>query len=289
LLVVLGDRFEILAAAQAAMLARIPMAHIHGGELTEGLIDDAIRHSLTKMSHLHFVSADPYRARVIQLGESPDRVWNVGAPGLDAIRRIPRMDRDTLSDSLGFDLRVPYFLVTYHPLTLFDEGSDGVDALFGALASFPEYKLLVTGANADTGNSRIAEAIQKFAAAYPGRVFSAISLGQQRYLSALAHAEVVIGNSSSALIEAPSFRVPTVNIGSRQGGRIRAETVIDTAVDQKAIVEGIRKALSPPFRAKLINAASPFGDGHASERIRDVLAQYPLDGLLVKRFWDVAQ
>lgn len=288
LLVILGDRFEILAAAQAAMVARIPMAHIHGGELTEGLIDEAIRHSLTKMSHLHFVTAERYRERVIQLGESPDRVWNVGAPGLDAIRRIPRMDRGALSGSLGFDLRAPYFLVTYHPVTLVDGGRQGADALFGALAEFPEYRLLITGANADTGNSAVREAIQAFSAANPGRVFSAVSLGQQRYLSALAHAEAVIGNSSSALIEAPSFRVPTVNIGDRQRGRLRAMTVIDTPEEQRAIVEGIRKALSSSFRAGVKDAVSPFGDGHAAERIRDVLAQHPLDGLLVKRFQDIA-
>jgi len=288
LLVILGDRFEILAAAQAAMVARIPMAHIHGGELTEGLIDEAIRHSLTKMSHLHFVAAERYRERVIQLGESPDRVWNVGAPGLDAIRRLPRMDRSRLSESVGFDLMAPYFLVTYHPVTLTDSGREGVDALFGALAEFPEYRVLITGANADTGNSVVYQAIQAFSVANPARVCFVASLGQHFYLNALAHAEVVVGNSSSALIEAPSFRIPTVNIGDRQRGRIRASTVIDVPEEQKAIAEGIRKAISSSFRTGVKDAVSPFGDGHAAERMREVLAQHPLEGLLLKRFRDIA-
>ena len=287
LMVILGDRFEILAAAQAAMVARIPIAHIHGGELTEGLIDEAIRHSLTKMSHLHFVTTERYRERVIQLGEAPDRVWNVGAPGLDAIRRLPRLDRESLSASIGFDLRARYFLVTYHPLTLSEGGREAIDALFAALAEFPAYRILITGVNADPGNRVVREAIRDFSAANPGRVHVVESLGQHRYLSALAHAEVVVGNSSSALIEAPSLRVPTVNVGDRQRGRIRAATVIDAIENRLAIAEAIRTALSPAFREGLRDAESPFGDGHAAERIRDILAVHPLEGLLVKRFWDV--
>lgn len=288
LMVILGDRFEILAAAQAAMVSRIPMAHIHGGELTEGLIDEAIRHSLTKMSHLHFVTAEGYRDRVIQLGESPERVWNVGAPGLDSIRRLPRLDRHELSESVGFDLTVPYFLVTYHPVTLAQDAQHAVSALFEALAAFPQYRILITGVNADTGNGVVRDVIHAYSAAQPGRVFSTVSLGQQRYLSAMAHAEAVIGNSSSALIEAPALKVPTVNVGDRQRGRIRAASVIDVLEDTASIIEGIRKALSTGFRAVVRESVCPFGDGHAAERIREVLVRHPLEGLLMKRFHDIA-
>lgn len=289
LLVILGDRFEILAAAQAAMVLRIPIAHIHGGELTEGLIDEAIRHSLTKMSHLHFVAAERYRERVIQLGEDQDRVWTVGAPGLDAIRRLALLDRRALSDSIGFDLSGPYFLVTYHPVTLArrDE-TGGIGALLEALGAFPEHKILVTGVNADTDNGAIRNAIEAFSLANPGRVHTVVSLGQLRYLSSLSHADAVIGNSSSALIEAPSFKVPTVNVGDRQRGRLRAATVIDVNEDCQSIVEGIRSAISASFKAKIGDAVSPFGDGHAAERILAVLASHPLDGLLKKRFRDLA-
>jgi UDP-N-acetylglucosamine 2-epimerase (non-hydrolysing)/GDP/UDP-N,N'-diacetylbacillosamine 2-epimerase (hydrolysing) len=288
LLVILGDRFEILAAAQAAMVSRIPIAHIHGGELTEGLIDDAIRHSLTKMSHLHFVTAERYKDRVIQLGERPDRVWNVGAPGLDAIARLPLLDSKALSDSIGFDLTKPYFLVTYHPTTLSDQTHNAADALFDALLAFPDHNILVTGVNADTGNSAIRNVIQAHSMANPGKIFSVVSLGQLRYLSALSHANAVIGNSSSALIEAPSFKIPTVNIGDRQRGRIRASTVIDTPEDSASITKAIQKALSPAFQATLKNAVSPFGEGNASVQICEIIAEHPLNDILMKRFWDFA-
>jgi UDP-hydrolysing UDP-N-acetyl-D-glucosamine 2-epimerase len=286
LLVVLGDRFEILAAAQAAMILRIPIAHIHGGELTEGLIDEAIRHSLTKMSHLHFVAAEPYRQRVIQLGEAPERVWTVGAPGLDSIRLIPCPSRAELSESLGFDLTEPYFLVTYHPVTL-DPAGGGAVPLLAALAEFPGHRILFTGVNADPDNAPIREAIAAFAAARPGRVHAAVSLGQTRYLGALAHADAVIGNSSSGILEAPSLHVPTVNIGDRQRGRLRAASVIDASEDAVAIAAALRRALSGEFRAGLAAMQSPFGDGHASERMLEIIASHPLEGLLMKRFWDI--
>lgn len=286
LLVILGDRFEILAAAQAAMILRIPIAHIHGGELTEGVVDEAIRHSLTKMSHLHFVAAEPYRQRVIQLGEAPERVWTVGAPGLDSIRLIPRMSRAELSASLGLDLTEPYFLVTYHPVTL-NAANSGIAPLLAALAEFPEHRLLVTGVNADPGNAPIRAAFEALAATHPDRVRTAVSLGQHRYLSALAHADAVIGNSSSGLLEAPSFRTPTVNVGDRQLGRLRAASVIDAAEDAAAVAAAIRRAISADFRAGLADMQSPFGDGHASERMLEIIANHPLEGILVKRFRDI--
>lgn len=286
LLVILGDRFEILAAAQAAMILRIPIAHIHGGELTEGLIDEAIRHSLTKMSHLHFTAAEPYRQRVIQMGEAPERVWTVGAPGLDAIRLTPRLSRAELTESLGFDLTSPYFLVTYHPVTL-DGAGGGIAPLLAALTEFPGHRILFTGVNADPDNAPIREAIAGFAAARPGQVHTVISLGQKRYLGALAHADAVIGNSSSGILEAPSFRIPTVNIGDRQRGRLRAASVIDADEDATAISTAVRRALSADFRAGLTDMQSPFGDGHASERMLEIIATHPLERLLMKRFRDI--
>jgi UDP-N-acetylglucosamine 2-epimerase (non-hydrolysing)/GDP/UDP-N,N'-diacetylbacillosamine 2-epimerase (hydrolysing) len=289
ILVVLGDRFEIFAAAQAAMVARIPIAHIHGGELTEGLIDEAIRHSLTKMSHLHFVATETYRKRVIQLGESPRHVWNVGAAGVDAVRKMRLLDRDELSAATGFDLTAPYFVVTYHPVTLADEQADrGARALFTALERFPNHNIVVTGANADTGNGAVSREIESFSAAHPGRVFGCISLGQSRYLSALAHADAVLGNSSSGLIEAQVLRVPTVNVGDRQRGRVRAATVIDVGDDEQAIIEGVARALTPDFRAECRDAECPFGDGHSAEKIVKVLGEWPVEGLLIKQFYDMA-
>lgn len=288
ILVVLGDRFEIFAAAQAAMVARIPIAHIHGGELTEGLIDEAIRHSLTKMSHLHFVATEVYRKRVVQLGESPQHVWNVGATGVDAIRRMRLLDRGELSAATGFDLATPYFVVTYHPVTLADEQADrGARAMFAALERFPSHKIVVTGANADTGNGAVSREIESFSATHPGRVFSCISLGQGRYLSVLSHADAIIGNSSSGLIEGPVLRVPTVNVGDRQRGRVRAATVIDVGDNEQAIVAGIERALTPEFRAACRDAECPFGDGHSAERIVGVLGEWPLEGLLIKQFHDL--
>lgn len=289
LLVVLGDRFEVFAAAQAAMVARVPIAHIHGGELTEGLIDEAIRHSVTKMSHFHFVAAEPYRKRVIQLGEAPERVWNVGAPGLDAIVGTAFLDRQALSASIGFNLNRPYFLLTYHPVTLADvRAGGGISALLEALESFPEQGLLITGVNADSGNGAIQDALRVFSGRHPGRAHCCVSLGQQRYLSAMSHAEVVIGNSSSGLIEAPALKVATVNIGDRQRGRIRAASVIDVAEEPLAIAAGIRRALSEPFRAIVREVECPFGSGGASARIASILAEVSLDGVLIKSFRDLA-
>lgn len=288
IVVVLGDRYEIFAAAQAAMVARIPIAHIHGGELTEGLIDEAVRHAITKMAHLHFVSAEEYRKRVIQLGEAPDRVWNVGAPGLDAIGKLTRLDRAALSQDLGFDLTKPFFLITYHPVTLEQDGEDaGSSALFAALDEFKSHQMLITGVNADAGHEDIRRQIAVFEDANPGRVLVRTSLGQLRYLSAIAQADAVIGNSSSGLIEAPALKVPTVNIGIRQGGRLRASSVIDVDPDKTAIVAAIRKALSPEFRGEITSAASIFGNGTASAKIVDVLRDYPLDGILMKKFRDL--
>ncbi|MDO8877141.1 MAG: UDP-N-acetylglucosamine 2-epimerase [Pseudolabrys sp.] len=285
IVVVLGDRYEIFAVAQAAMVARIPIAHIHGGELTEGAIDDAIRHAITKMAHLHFVAAEEYRKRVIQLGEAADRVWNVGAPGLDAIRKLTLLDRAALSKELEFDVTRPFFLVTYHPVTL-AAADEGAEPLFRALETFADHVFVITGVNADTGHEGIRQQTVAFAKAYPGRVLVRASLGQLRYLSAMAHADAVIGNSSSGLIEAPALKVPTVNIGERQRGRLRPPSVIDVENDTNEITAAIKKALNPEFRDALRSAESIFGDGFATEKMIEVLRDHPLKGILRKHFHD---
>ena len=289
LLVVLGDRFEILAAVQAAMLARIPIAHIHGGELTEGAVDDAIRHAVTKMSHLHFAAAEPYRRRIVQMGEAPDRVFTIGAPGVDNVKRVVPLDRRAFEAAIGMELRTPAFLVTYHPVTLSDEAeTDGADALLTSLDCFDESRIIFTRPNADAGGKAIAVAIDRYVAARPGRSVVFASLGQQRYLSALAHVDVVIGNSSSGLIEAPAAGVPTVNIGDRQNGRLRSPSVIDCAPDADSISNAIRQALTPEFRGIAKTATPAYGAGDAARRICEILATFPLDRLARKAFHDVA-
>jgi UDP-hydrolysing UDP-N-acetyl-D-glucosamine 2-epimerase len=288
LLVVLGDRFEILAAAQAAMLARIPIAHIHGGEATEGAIDDAIRHALTKMAHLHFTAAEPYRQRVIQLGEHPDRVFNVGAPGLDNICRFTLLTREKLECELGISSGRPLFAVTYHPVTLQNQDpSVPMAELLSALDRFPSAVMVLTGANADPRGRIINEMIDDFVARRPGRAVAARSLGPLRYLSLLRHADCVIGNSSSGILEAPAIGKPTVNIGNRQNGRLRAASVIDAEEETDKIEAAIRQALTSEFQAATARCLTPFGDGHASERISKVLVSHPLDNLIHKRFFDL--
>lgn len=288
ILVVLGDRYEIFAAVQAAMALRLPVAHIHGGELSEGVIDEAIRHSITKMAHLHFVAAEPYRRRVIQLGEDPDRVFNVGAPGIDNIRNAALLDRQALGATLGFPVDDNVLLVTYHPLSL-EPGSSGpaVDQLLAALDDFPEQRIVFTGANSDTEGRIINAKIAAYVAANPQRSAAFASLGQLRYLSLMRYAKAVLGNSSSGLIEAPFLGTPTVNIGDRQRGRLRAHSVIDCAEDRAAIVGAVRKALTPQFRAHCAAVCSLYGDGNAAERIAQILMTASLHGVLKKRFFDL--
>lgn len=289
ILLLLGDRFEVLAAATAAMISRVPIAHVHGGEATEGAFDEAIRHAVTKMAHLHFVAADAYRDRVIQLGESPDRVFVVGAAGLDNIARIDLVDRTALDRSLGLAAGGGFFVVTYHPVTLGGDDEGAVTELTAALDQFPDHQVLITGTNADPGSDPIREAIDAYARSGSDRVIFHESLGQQLYLSALKHAAAVVGNSSSGLIEAPALGVPTVNVGDRQRGRLRAASVIDCAPRRDSIVAAVRKALDPGFRATVGPARTPYGSPGAAGRIRDVLKSFRLEGILLKRFYDVPQ
>ena len=288
IVVILGDRYEMLGAASAALLLGFPIAHAHGGEVTEGAFDDAIRHAITKMAHLHFVATETYRRRVIQLGEQPDRVHHVGAPGLDNIDNLDLLDLGSLEGLLGFRLGAGYFLVTYHPVTL-QSGDPAAPAreMLAALEAFPERNILFTGVNADPGRNAIARVITDHARANPKRALVRASLGAAVYLSAMKHAAAVIGNSSSGLIEAPALRIPTVNIGDRQKGRLRAPSVIDCTETTVSIRQAIERALEPSFSGVLKNMISPYGNGGASPKIKKLLKSVPLEDLTWKQFHDV--
>lgn len=287
ILVVLGDRFEILSVVQSAMIAGIPIAHIHGGEITEGAIDDSIRHAITKMSQLHFVAAEPYRQRVIQLGENPARVFNFGTPGLDNIKRLPLLDREQFQDSIDFSLGKINFLVTYHPVTLNKDSSKAAEELLYAMDKYPEAKIIITKANADAGGREINRIIDRYAFNQPDRVRAYETLGQVRYLSAIKHCDIVIGNSSSGIIEAPFFKKPTVNIGDRQKGRLRAKSVLDCRENGEEIFETIQKALSPEFYDSLNEIISPYGEGDTSSNIKETLKNTDIQSILIKKFHDI--
>lgn len=289
LVVVLGDRYETLCAAAAANVLNIPVAHLHGGEVTEGAIDDAFRHAITKLSHLHFTSTQSYRERVIQLGEHPDTVFNVGAIGLDQIHGLALLDLPSLSASIGFDLSPRYLLVTYHPETIggADPGEQA-DVLMASLLGIDGHKLLVTAANADVGGRAINQRVEAVVARHPGRVCMVRSLGTLRYLSAMRHARAVVGNSSSGIIEAPSLKVPTLNIGDRQRGRIRAESVIDVPLDAASIRQALRSIEDEAFRRSLCQMGNPYGDGNAAAQIAERIAQaLQRPGLFRKQFHDL--
>jgi UDP-hydrolysing UDP-N-acetyl-D-glucosamine 2-epimerase len=290
IVVLLGDRFEIFACAQAALCLRIPIAHIHGGESSEGAIDEAMRHSITKMAHLHFVSAEPYARRVIQLGEQPGRVFNVGAIGMDNIRSLPLLDKRALQKAIDFPLGGQNFLITYHPVTLKEsDPREDMQTLLTALDGFPDAHLIFTLPNADAGGRVLIDMIHAYVARNPKRCAAFTSLGQLRYLSMLKLADVVIGNSSSGIIEAPVLRTPTVNIGDRQRGRLRAASVIDCSTDSDAITTAIQHALSPEFQATLAHMTHPYGDGGTAAKIVNELKAVDLHGLLLKRFYDLPE
>ena len=287
LVLVLGDRYEIFAAVAAALVARIPVAHLHGGECTEGAYDEAIRHAITKMSHLHFVAADEYRKRVIQLGEQPQRVFLSGSLGIDNIKTLALLERGELETALDFHLGPKNLLVTFHPVTLEPGASAGQLAeLLQALEALPDTHLIFTLPNADNEGARLAAMVQQFVATHPhARCYA--SLGQLRYLSCVRHVDGVVGNSSSGLIEVPSLHKGTINIGERQQGRLRADSVIDCVPERAAIAAALQQLYSPQFVAKLGTLANPYGDGGATARIVKVLATEPLHGLLKKTFYNI--
>ncbi len=287
LVMLLGDRFEALGAAQAAMFANLPISHLHGGEATEGLIDEAVRHCISKMSHLHFASTEVYRKRLIQMGEQPNRVFNVGALGVESATKTTLMSKADLESSINFDLGERFFLVTYHPVTLdLNEQQDGVEALFDAMDSFPEIKVLITFPNADTFGRQLIDMVKGYAEKHPGRVYLTESLGRVRYLSALEHCCCVIGNSSSGIIEAPSFDVATVDIGSRQQGRVRAESVIHSGNTQDEIEAAIQKGLALDKNVEPTVFNNPYDGGTTSESIVELLKQTSLKDILKKRFYE---
>ena len=289
IVVVLGDRYEALALAQAAMVLKIPIAHIHGGEATEGLIDEAIRHAITKMAQLHFTTAETYRSRVIQLGEHPARVFNVGAPGLDNIINQTPPTIAELESAVEFQLGKRFVVVTYHPATLERSGPEAsVANLLAALDRFADLNVLITKSNADPFGRRINTQLDAYAVRNHEHVCLTASLGQRNYLGALTLAAVVVGNSSSGIIEAPTTGTPTVNIGERQRGRLRAPSVIDCAESADSIATAIAKALSPSFQALAAERQSPFGSGGSSDRIAEILRTYPLENILDKRFFELA-
>lgn len=289
LLVVLGDRYESFAAVQAAAIACIPIAHIHGGETTEGSIDEALRHAITKMAHFHFVSTEVYRRRVIQMGEDPRRVFNYGAPGLDNLTRLRLLPRKRLEEELRFKLGNPTFLVTYHPVTLNGRGTPkAVSALLGALDHFRRASVIFTKSNADAGGLGINQCIDHFVKINSNRARAFSSLGQLKYLSAMRAADVVLGNSSSGIIEAPCLKKPAVNIGERQRGRLKANSVIDCGESKNEIVSALRRALSPTFHRSLKRTVSLYGKGgNASWKIKERLKRINLENALMKKFYDL--
>jgi GDP/UDP-N,N'-diacetylbacillosamine 2-epimerase (hydrolysing) len=286
LLFIVGDRFEMFAAAAAAMACNIPIAHCHGGETTQGAIDEAMRHAITKMSHLHFTSTEEYRRRVIQLGEAEDRVFNVGALGIESIHRLPLLEKTTLEYELGFSFNGKFnALVTFHPATLERDSENQFLEVMEALRDMPGGKVIFTKANADPSGRAINALIDREVAKNPDWTAYA-SLGQLRYLSCLRFVDVVIGNSSSGLIEVPSFHKATIDIGDRQKGRIRGGSVIHCSPAREEIQGALHLALSSGFQERLRDEVNPYDAGNASERILSVLSEVDLGNLLVKRFND---
>ncbi|MBQ9479450.1 MAG: UDP-N-acetylglucosamine 2-epimerase (hydrolyzing), partial [Selenomonadaceae bacterium] len=287
-LMVLGDRFETLAVCCAAMNARIPIVHLYGGETTIGAIDEAIRHSITKMSVLHFTSTEAYRRRVIQLGEAPDRVFNVGAMGVENALNTELLDRHELSASLGFDLDGDYSVVTFHPITLEGDPTVQLEELLCALDRFGDMKFIITKANADAGGRLINARLAAYASEHANSIL-VDSLGALRYLSALKHALMVIGNSSSGIMEAPAFRIPTVNIGDRQTGRIKPTSVIDCRPTASEIVSAIERARRLRVSGAFDDMINPYGDGRTSDKIVEIVCDRVMSGRLdlKKSFYDL--
>lgn len=288
IVVLLGDRYEVLAAAAAATFLRIPIAHICGGEVTAGSTDEGMRHAITKLSHLHFTATAEFRRRVIQLGEDPERVHTVGSPGLDTVRTIRLLDRAALSAMLGIELGTPTIAVTYHPATADPVGSQaGIRGLLAALDRLGQGTVVFTGPNVDLGGPSADQELQHFIAGHPDRMLICPSLGQTAYLSLVKHADVVVGNSSSALIEVPALGTPTVNIGTRQEGRPTSESTISCTEAAEDVFAAIQRALTAEHRERSRAGTSPYGDGHAAARILHVLKTTSLDGAFKKRFVDL--
>ena len=288
IIVVLGDRYEIFSAVSAAMIARIPIAHIHGGEATQGLIDESIRHSITKMSHLHFTATTEYQNRVIQLGEHPSRVFNVGGLGIDNIKKLQLLSKEEFEKSIGFKLNKKNILVTFHPVTLEKSTSkEQFKELLDAIDELSDTNIIFTKANSDTDGRIINQMIDDYVSKNSNKAISFTSLGQLRYLSALQFVDAVVGNSSSGLIEAPTFKIGTINIGDRQKGRIKAKSVIDCKPKKEEIKKAFNKLYSKEFQNMLKKVKNPYGDGMASKKIVNILKSVKLKDILKKSFYDI--
>jgi len=288
MLVVLGDRYEIFSAVSAAMIARIPISHLHGGETTEGAFDEAIRHSITKMSHLHFTATEKYKNRVIQLGENPKRVFNVGGLGIENIKRLKLLNKEEFEKSIDFKLNKKNILVTFHPVTLEKStASQQFQELLDAIDELKDTNMIFTKANSDTDGRIINKMIDEYVSNNSYKSVAFISLGQLRYLSALQYMDAVVGNSSSGLIEAPSFKIGTINIGERQKGRVKAVSVIDCKSNKNSIKTAFKELYSKKFQDTLKNIKNPYGESCASTEIVQKIKEVDLDTILKKKFYDL--
>ncbi|ASV06251.1 UDP-N-acetylglucosamine 2-epimerase [Leptospira interrogans] len=288
IILVLGDRFEILAATVAALISRIPVAHLHGGETTEGAFDEGIRHSITKMSHLHFVAANEYRNRVIQLGEDSSNVFLVGGMGIDGIKKSNLLKKEELESSLNIKLKRNNLLITFHPVTLEESTAKAqmVELLSSLETLSPETGLIFTMPNADTDGRIIFELVKEFTSSH-SNAWHFTSLGQTRYLSCLQFVDAVVGNSSSGIIEAPSFKIGTINIGDRQKGRLKAKSIIDCEPKKIEIIDAFKRLYSSDFQKNLSTTVNPYGEGGASEKIVRILEKVEIQGILKKKFFDL--
>ncbi|MFY4764495.1 UDP-N-acetylglucosamine 2-epimerase [Aliarcobacter butzleri] len=288
ILIVLGDRYEIFSATSAAMIAKIPIAHLHGGETTEGAFDESIRHSITKMSHLHFTATEEYRNRVIQLGEHPSRVFNVGGMGIENIKRLKLLTKEEFENSIDFKLNKKNILVTFHPVTLENStAQEQFQELLDVIDELEDTNIIFTKANSDTDGRIINQMIDEYVTKNFQKSVEFTSLGQLRYLSALQYVDAMVGNSSSGLLEAPSFKIGTINIGDRQKGRIKADSVIDCSTNKIDIEKAFEKLYSKEFQNSLLNVQNPYGDGCASKKIIEVLKNVDLKNILKKSFYDI--
>ena len=288
IVVVLGDRFEIFSAVSSAMISRIPIAHIHGGEATEGLIDEAIRHCISKMSHIHFTATEEYSKRVIQLGEVPNKVFNVGGAGIENIKRLKFLTKEEFEKSINFKLNIKNILVTFHPVTLESKTSKKhFQEILNSLDELRDTNIIFTKANSDVDGKIINQMIDQYTKKNSNKSIGVASLGQLNYLSALQHIDVIVGNSSSGISEAPSFKIGTINIGDRQNGRIKAESVIDCLSNKKDIKRAIKRVYSAEFKNLLKNVKNPYGDGCSSKKIIKVLKNVKLDNILKKIFFNI--
>ena len=288
IVIVLGDRYEIFSATSAAMIARIPIAHIHGGEKTEGAFDESIRHSITKMSHLHFTATDEYKNRVIQLGEDPSRVFNIGGMGIENIKRLKLLSKDEFEKSIEFKLNIKNILVTFHPVTLENStAKEQFQQLLDAIDELEDTNIIFTKANSDTDGRVINQMIDEYVTKNSHKSIVFTSLGQLRYLSALQYVDAVVGNSSSGLAETPSFKIGTINIGDRQKGRIKASSVIDCEPNKDSILNSFEKLYSKEFQETLKTTINPYGDGCASKKIVEILKSVDLGNILKKSFYDL--